>query len=124
MLPGAWGAEAAAPAAVHALRLEAEVVIVHHVGHVLLPHHHQLDRLARLLDDVDGVIHVPRRLVVDGDDLVILLDAVFLGLAAGHDSRHEDAGLLLLELVEAAVDEREAEAAGAAVHLDHPRSHG
>jgi hypothetical protein len=67
---------------------------------------------------------LPWALVVDGDDLVVLLDAEPGRLAAGNDAGDEDARVLLLVLVEATVDEGEAEASVAPLHLDDPGPHG
>ena len=92
--------------------------------HFLLSDQHEPDGLARLLDDVHGVVHVAGALVVDRDDLVVLLDPEPSGLAAGDNARNKDASLLLLVLVQPAVDEGEAEAPVATLHLDDPWPHG
>ncbi len=51
------------------------------VRDVLLPEDDQLDLVAGLLDDGHGVVHVARRLPVDGHDLVVLADAEARSLA-------------------------------------------
>ena len=111
------------PAGVHVLGLQTQVVIVNYVGNILLADHNQLDRLPGLLDDLNGIVNIPGSFVVDGDDLVVLLHSVLLGLTLRHDPGHEYPGLLLLVLVQAAVDQREAEAAGPAVNLDDSGAH-
>jgi hypothetical protein len=89
-----------------------------HVGHILLPEHDNLDLVAGLFDHAHRVVHVARRLAVDGDDLVIFADAAPRCLASRDNPRHEDASVFLLVLVEAAVDKGEAKAAGASVDHD------
>ena len=56
------------PARVHVLRLKTQVIVMDDVRDILLAYHHKLDGLAGLLNDLDGLINVPRSLVVDGDD--------------------------------------------------------
>ena len=93
------------------------------VRYILLTDNHELDRLAGLLDDLNGIVNISRGLVVDGDDLVVLLHSVLLGMTQGYGPCHEYPGLLLLILVQPPVDEREAKAPGPAVHLDHSGAH-
>ena len=112
------------PAGVHILGLQTEVVIMDHVRNILLPHNNQLDGLPGLFDDLNGIVNIPGSLVVDGDDLVVLLHSVLLGLTLGHNPSDEYPGLLLLILVQTSVDQGETEAAGPAVHLDHSGAHG
>ena len=93
------------------------------VGNIFLADNDELDRLAGLLDDLNSIVNIPRCFVVDGDDLVVLLDSVFLCLTLGHNPSYKYSRLLLLVLVQAAVDEGQAEAPGAPVHLNNSRAH-
>lgn len=77
---------------------------------ILLTQDDQLDLIACLLDDSNGVIHVPWRLTVDGQDLVIFSHPVSGSLAPGDYSGNEDPGVFFVVLVEASVNEGEAEA--------------
>ena len=104
--------------------MNAQVVVMDNVGNIFLADNDELDRLAGLLDDLNSIVNIPRCFVVDGDDLVVLLDSVLLGLTLGHNPSDEYPGLLLLILVQTSVDQGETEAAGPAVHLDHSGAHG
>ena len=93
------------------------------VRDIFLADHHQLDGLSGLFDDLNGIVNIPGSFVVDGDDLVVLLHPVLLCLTLGHNPSYEYPGLLLLVLVQTAVDQRETETTGAAVNLDHSGAH-
>ena len=111
------------PAGVHTLGLNAQVVVMDNVGNIFLADNDELDRLAGLLDDLNSIVNIPRCFVVDGDDLVVLLDSVLLSLTLRHHPGHKYPSLLLLVLVQPPIYEGQTEPSGAAVHLDNSGTH-